>query len=438
MMLSNITVPLLGLVDTAVLGHLEHSGYLAGVAIGGSIFTFVFWAFGFLRMGTTGLISQANGQQDQPLLLRTILQSIGLGFAIGLILIANQGWLLTSAITLIDGSAQAQALALTYCQIRIWGAPATLMQYALIGAFIGLQKPKASLMVLVCINSLNIAFDIGFVVVLDMNVVGVALATIIAEYCGLALSLLYLFYVTKNQFNTSSLTTAEFYRSSLRNIFNRSELARFFTVNIDIFIRTCCLLFVFAFFTSQGAKQGDVILAANAVLLTFLLLISNTLDGFANAAEATVGNFIGSNRQNQLAAFVRAALQWCIVSTALLMLIFWLSGPFIIALLTNIIPVQETANNYLSWLIVMPALACLSYLYDGVFIGATETRAMRNIMAICLFGIFLPLWAITKIYGNHGLWFSMSAFMLGRSLLMHIAYRRFLTKQALNTASKSS
>ena len=435
MMLANITVPLLGLVDTAVLGHLEHSGYLAGVAIGSNIFTFIFWAFGFLRMGTTGLIAQAYGKQDPSQLLRTLTQSIGLALLIGIAIIANQIWLIPTAITLMDGSQQTQALATTYCNIRIWGAPATLIQYALIGTYIGLQKPKVSLVILISINLLNIIFDLWFVVLLEWNVAGVALATVLAEYIGVFISLGYLYYYFYHHHQSSA--------GSFKALINRHDLSKFFSVNGDIFIRTCCLLFVFAFFTSQGAKQGDIILAANAVLLTFLLLISNTLDGFANAAEAKIGEFVGkieqemfhqegnfpenkSTTKQQLIIFVRSAFQWCVGFTVLLMLIFYLSGSSIISLLTDINDVQETANQYLTWLILMPALSCLSYLYDGVFVGATRTRSMRNIMVICLFGIFLPLWMLTQPYGNHGLWFSFSVFMLSRSVLMSVSYQRFL------------
>ncbi len=436
MMLANITVPLLGLVDTAVLGHLEHSGYLAGVAIGSNIFTFIFWAFGFLRMGTTGLVAQAYGKQDTSQLLRTLIQSIGLALFIGIVIIVNQVWLIPTAITLMDGSQQTQALATAYCDIRIWGAPATLIQYALIGTYIGLQKPKASLVILIVINLLNIIFDVWFVVLLEWNVAGVALATVLAEYIGVFISLGYLCYFLyyHSQSPTASKPNQKrtLFTWSLKALLNRHDLSRLFSVNGDIFIRTCCLLFVFAFFTSQGAKQGDVILAANAVLLTFLLLISNTLDGFANAAEATVGQFVGQMKnkkhasKQQLMLFVRSALQWCVGFTALLMLIFYLFGPSIITLLTNINDVQETAKQYLTWLILMPALSCLSYLYDGIFIGATQTRSMRNIMIVCLFVVFIPLWMLTQTYGNHGLWFAFSAFMLSRSILMWFSYQRFL------------
>ncbi len=427
MMLSNITVPLLGLVDTAVLGHLAHPGYLAAVAIGSNIFTFVFWAFGFLRMGTTGLVAQSFGSQDQERLLRTSLQAIGLGLIIGAGIIANQFWLIPLAITLMDGSEQVQALASSYCHVRIWGAPATLIQYALIGTFIGLQQPKISMQILIFINVLNIIFDIVFVVVLDLNVVGVALATIIAEYSGVLFSIysLHRFFYRPTQPTSLPTPTVMFTR-----LWKKSEIIRFFTVNFDIFVRTCCLLFVFAFFTSQGAKQGDIILAANAVLLTFLLLISNTLDGFANAAEALVGELTGRPRSQktkiQIAALVRAALWWCIAGTTLLTIIFGGLGAQLIMLLTDITEVKNTAIQYLGWLILMPSLACLSYLYDGVFVGAIRTRAMRNIMITSLLLVFLPCWLLTQNYGNHGLWFALSIFMIARSFLMHLSYRRFI------------
>ena len=376
-------------------------------------------------MGTTGLVAQAYGKQDRSLTNRTLIQAIGLGFLIGLFIIGNQFWLIPTAITLMDGSEQAQMLATTYCQIRIWGAPATLIQYALIGAYIGLHKPKASLVILIIINSLNIIFDLLFVVVFDFNVAGVAFATILAEYCGVAVSL---FYLIKALNISPSFITVK----SLKNLLDQSELIRFFSVNSDIFIRTCCLLFVFAFFTAQGAKQGDVILAANAVLLTFLLLISSTLDGFANAVEATVGQIIGKRKQEkgkaQLNDFVRAAIQWCAITAGLLIVVFYLLGAEIIFLLTDINNVRETAVHYLPWLIIMPGVACFSYIYDGVFVGAVETKTMRNVMLICLLFIFMPLSVATKNYGNHGLWFSLAAFMFSRSLLMHISYGRLRQK----------
>jgi len=415
MILSNITVPLLGLVDTAVLGHLEHPRFLGAVAIGGNLFTFVFWAFAFLRMGTTGLVAQAYGKSDWQQLRTTLLQASGLGALIGGLVILTQQTLFPLGLSLMGGSDEVQALALQYCQVRVWGTPATLIQFALIGTCVGLQKPKIALLVLVVTNVLNIALDLLFVVGLDLNVTGVALATVIAEIVGVLLSIVLLLKTLKHHPCVTPLT--------FKSVINRTQITAFFHVNRDLFIRTCCMIFTFAFFTAQGAQQSDVILAANAVLITFLLLIANALDGFANAAEATIGECIGKKAFTLFHAYTETAGFWCFITALLLTIAFYLGGSWFIGQLTDIEEVAKTAKYYLPWLIAMPLLAFISYLLDGVFIGATKSRQMRDVMLVSLIVFFLPVWYISQPLDNHGLWLALIVFTIARSAMMVLVYR---------------
>lgn len=417
LMLSNTAVPLLGLVDTAVLGHLEFAWYMGAAAVGGNIFTFIFWAFGFLRMGTTGLTAQSYGAKDRPRSLGILAQGCLAALLISLLIILTQAWLFPVAIELIGGTKEVRAASLLYCQLRVWGAPATLMQFVLAGWLIGTQQAKILMGILLFVNAMNIILDVLLVVVFDLDIRGVALATVVSEYLGLVLSLFFVrryFVSGQMSFNLRQITF--------------TPLRAFFQVNGDIFIRTCLLIFVFAFFTAQGARQGDEMLAANAVLITFLMLIANSLDGFANAAEAKAGEYTGQFRRqgnavlsdfhgsNLVAGF------WSVIFAVALLLVFALFGATLIDALTDLPVVARTAKEYLLWLVWMPLITFLSFLFDGVFIGTTKTKEMRNVMFVCLFVVFFPIWYFSQSWGNHGLWLSLTVFMLARSLLMGQRY----------------
>ena len=422
MIISNITVPLLGLVDTGVLGHLDNPVHLGAAAIGANIFVIIFWAFGFLKMSTTGMTAQAFGARDYTRLKQILIQNLLLATLIGAIILILQELIFSTGIKLIGGSTAVQSHAAVYCDIRAWAAPATLVQYTVIGWLIGIQKTRLSLLILVVVNSVNILMDILLVVVVKMDIAGVALATVIAEYAGIALSLM----LVLKQF----IALPETRKLKTNRLFAGHDLKKLFAVNSDLFIRTCSLLFAFAFFTSQGARQGDSILAANAVLLTFLLLISSALDGFANAAEALIGESVGARTIKSFHQDTLIALFWCLLTTLLLMITFSIAGKVIIRTLTDIPSVISTASAYLPWLIWMPLISNLSYLLDGVFIGATKTREMRNIMLLSLFMIFIPFWYATRELGNNGLWLTLSAFMLCRSLGMAWSYYEISKRKA--------
>lgn len=420
MILSNLSIPLLGVVDTAVIGHLEHVYYLGAVAVGSLIFSFVFWAFGFLRMGTTGLIAQAlgAGQYDEVRagLVRACLIAIVLAF----VLLITQQAVLWLALTLLDASHQVEQYAAEYFSIRIWSAPATLINYVLIGWFLGMQNARGPLYLLLMINLSNIVLDLWFVWGLGMTVDGVALASVIAEYLGVVLGLYLVVKTLRNQPG----------RCSWSQVVDASRLKRLLVVNQNIFIRTVCLIFSFAFFTAQGAKHGDVILAANAVLMNFQTFMAYGLDGFAHAAEALIGKAVGENDQQRFRIAVRTAGLWSLLIAIVFMLLYALFGVLIINGLTDLAPVREAALIYLPWLIISPILSVWSYLYDGVFIGAIRTAEMRNTMLVSTFLFFLPAWYFLQPWGNHGLWAALMIFMLARGISMAISYR-YMQKQGL-------
>ncbi|PMR72135.1 MATE family efflux transporter [Billgrantia endophytica] len=414
--LSNITVPLLGLVDTAVVGHLPDSRYLAAVTLGATLFSFLYWGFGFLRMGTTGLTSQATGRENDSEVRNLLGQSLLLAIGIGLLLILFSQPLIGLGLWLLDGSEVATGLAAEYAQIRILSAPAVLANYAIIGWFLGQQNSRVTLAILVLTNGVNIVLDLLFVVGFGMTSDGVAWATVIADYTALAFGA----WLVSRQLK---LLEGRFLRERLLKL---AAYAKLFQVNANLFVRTLGLLFAMAFFTSRGAVQGDTMLAANAVLLQFIMLTSYALDGFAHAVEALIGRSVGRRRWDEFGAAVRSAAWFSLMTAATASLVFALGGHYLIAMLTSLPEVRDTAGSYLPWMVVMPLIAVWSYLFDGVFIGATATREMRNSIFVGL-AVYLPAWWLTQGFGNHGLWLSFLLFALVRSAVLSayfLHYRR--------------
>jgi len=416
MILSNVSVPLLGMVDTGVTGHLESSVYLGAVAIGSTIFSFIYMGMNFLRMGTTGIAAQRFGANDNDGLRTSLGQALIVSLLIAAVLIVLQAPIGRVAMRLIGGEPDVQAFALQYFSIRIWSAPGTLANYVLIGWFLGLQNARVPLLVFLTINTTNIVLDLVFVIGLGMKVDGVALASVIAEYAGLAVGLA--FVVRALGARAGHWPLAAFV--SVR------AYAAFFSVNANLFIRTMALMFTFAFVTAQGARLGAVILAANAVLMNLQTLTAFVLDSFAHAAEALVGKAIGEQRRHHLEQAVRLTLKWSLVFATGFMLFYLLTAPLLIRLLTDLQDVRDASMRFLPWLIVSPLVSVWSFLYDGVYVGATRARAMRDIMVFSTVGIFLPAWFLLQGFGNHGLWLAFTLFMASRGIGMHIGYRRWV------------
>lgn len=412
--LSNITVPLIGVVDTAVVGHLPEPHHIGAVAVGALIFNYLFWSFGFLRMGTTGLAAQAAGAGDLEEVRSTLARAMLMAGALGLIAILLQKPILDFALWAIGGSPAVAAEAGDYFLIRIWSAPAALAKFALIGWFLALQKAKVTLLMQLAMNLVNLVLDLLFVLGWGWGVEGVAVASVIAEYAGLALGLL----IARRLLAEMG---GDFRRA---RILDAAALRKMIVVNRDIFIRTLCLLTAFGYVTAKGAAMGDVTLAANAVMLQFQSLMAYALDGFAHAAEVLVGRAVGQRDRGVLRAAVRASFLWALIF-AVLFSLFWVAGgPVLIRLLTGIEAVRATAYALLPWAIASPLVSVWGYTYDGVFLGATRTVEVRNAMILCLAlcigagELLIPHW------GNAGLWSAFMLFMVARGATLAAYYPR--------------
>ncbi|MCP5146075.1 MAG: MATE family efflux transporter [Gammaproteobacteria bacterium] len=411
-MISNLSTPLLGVVDTAVVGRIPDPAHIGAVAVGALIFSFVFWAFGFLRMGTTGLTAQAlgAGQPDQvgAELSRSLLFALVAGGA----LVILQWPLRLAAFGLLDGSPAVEGLARGYFDIRIWAAPATLANYALLGWFIGLGRTDIGLVLQLVLNIANIVLDLMFVVGLGMGVRGVAAGTVIAECLAVTVGLVIAFRFARQAG----------YPVGVRRALEMQRLRRMVTVNADIMLRSLALIAMFAWFVSRGAAQGDVILAANAVLMQFISFSAFFLDGLAFAAEALVGRALGARDQRLFRRAVGVTTLWSALLAVALSLAFVIAAPRWIDILTIDTAVRETARTFSLWAAAVPLLGVWAFQLDGIFIGATRTVAMRNAMLIAL-AIYLMAWWILTPWGNHGLWVAFLVSYFARAGTLLYCYR---------------
>lgn len=423
MILSNITVPLLGMVDTGVTGHLDSEIYLAAVAIGATIFSVLYTGVNFLRMGTTGIAAQSFGAEDYTALRTSLGQAIAVALAIAAMLIALHQPLGAFAVSLVGDDPVIEALAREYFDIRIWSAPGTLVNYALIGWFLGTQNARVPFMIFLTINVTNIVLDLVFVLGLGMQIDGVALASVIAEYSGAAVGAAFVYGTLRRH-------PGDWLVNKLTQV---REYAAFFSVNGNLFIRTMALMFTLTFITAQGARMGGTVLAANALLMNLQNLTAFALDGIAHAAEALVGRAIGAKRRDALEAAVRLTLRWSLWFALGLALVYVVLGPVLIRVLTDLEDVRDAALRYLPWLIASPLISVWSFLYDGVFVGATRAREMRNIM-IASAVVFLVAWFATTPWDNDGLWFAFMVFLAARGLGMHVFYRRAVLPAVIEAA----
>lgn len=406
--LSNLSTPLLGLVDTAVIGNLGDPALLGAIAVGAMIFSFIYWGFGFLRMGTTGLVAQASGAGDAIEVKAAYYRALILAIGIGLVIVSMQYPLRDFAFQMIEGSTAVESAASTYFGIRIWAAPFSLTYLVMLGYLLGHQKSAVILWLQLLLNGTNIVLDLLFVVWLDWGVAGIALATVIAEVLATAVGLFIVTRHMRQHYGRFALP-----RSRLMDV---AALSRTFSVNRDIMIRTLCLIFAFAWFTNEGAKSGDVLLATNAILMQFVSFAAFFLDGYALAGESLVGNAVGARSKKQYTRSLRFMIELGLLTAAAVSVLFFAIGPTVIDLLTNVDEVRIAARQYLPWVIAAPLLSLWCYLLDGVFIGATCTREMRNAMIISLL-IYLGSWyLLAPLFANHGLWAALQIYFVARAL----------------------
>ena len=420
-MVSNATVPLIGFADTVVVGQLGQAHLIGAVAIGATIFNILYWGFGFLRMGTTGLTAQALGAQDGPEIAANLHRALLIASTAGLAMIAMQSLIALAAFRIMGASEGVESAARTYFEIRIWAAPAGLINFALLGWFIGLGRAGVAFVVQIFLNILNVLLAVVFVIGLKLGIPGVATAALIAEWAAAFLGL----YLARADLVRRGVS------APLAQVLDIAHMKRTFQVNADIMVRTLCALAVILFFTAQGARAGDRTLAANAVLNSLTMVAIYLLDGFAFAAESLVGRSIGARAQAHFREAVRLSTVWAGTVGVVLSVAIWLGGPSIIDFMTTSEDVRAAAREYLIWAALAPIVGVWCFQLDGIFIGATRPADMRNMMILSVL-IFFAAWAVLQpLYGNHGLWASLLVFNVARAITL---LARF---QALETASFS-
>ncbi len=412
MILSNLTIPLLGVVDTAILGHLSDATYLGAVALGAIIFDMLFWAFGFLRMGTTALSAQAYGAANYYETLAILYKSLLLAVIIGCLLVLLQKPLLDLAFWYMAPTPRVEEFSRLYCDIRIYAAPAALCDYVIIGWLLSVGKPRKVLVVVLITNLTNLILDYWLVVQMGMLTDGVALGSLISSLIGMIVGL----YLV-------SQATADFApKFNLKSLYQFSGYLKLLQVNRYLFVRTLCLLFSFSFFYAQSAQQTTATLSANSIIMTMLMVFAYGADGFANAAEVLIGKSIGAKRLDHFYSASRAATFWFFVVSTVYVAIAATLDRNIIGLLTDIEPVIQETLVFWPWLLVLPFVASWNFMLDGIFLGAGKARAMQYCMLVASLFVFLPSWYLARSLGNHGLWLAFCFFHAARTISMAMVY----------------
>ena len=420
---SNITVPLLGLVDVTIVGHLGATAYIGAIAVGGLLFNILYWNFGFLRMGTSGLTSQAYGRKDKDAEIRVLVQAVSVGLFSALAMLILQYPIERLAFRLLDTSAEVEQYAVTYFRICIWGGPAVLAQYGFTGWFIGMQNSRYPMYIAIVMNVINIVCSSCFVFLFGMKVEGVALGTVVAQYSGVMMAWWLWFY------NYKELRGRITFRGSLQLM----AMRRFFAVNRDIFLRTLCLIGVTTFFTSTGARQGDVILAVNTLLMQLFTLFSYIMDGFAYAGEALLGRYVGACNLVQLKRAVKALFGWGVGLSLVFTLLYGIGGENFLGLLTNDTVVIETAGHYFYWVLAIPLAGFAAFLWDGILIGATATRFMLWAMLVASGSFFVIYYCFSGATNNHMLWLAFLVYLALRGIMQTLWSRKVFTLKYLQS-----
>ena len=416
---SNITVPLLGLVDTTIVGHLGAASYIGAIAVGGMLFNLIYWIFGFLRMGTSGMTSQAYGQKDEDEAMRILARSIGIGMLIAVALIILQYPIERIAFLFIKATPEVERLASTYFRLCIWGAPAVLGLYSISGWCIGMQNSRFPMYVAITQNIVNILVSLVLVYGLGMKIEGVDIGILVAQYAGLLMAI--------------GLWSSHFKRLlpyiRLRTLFAQGAFRRFFQVNRDIFFRTLCLVAVTMYFTSAGAAQGDVVLAVNTLLMHFFTFFSYIMDGFAYSGEALAGKYIGANDRPALQQMIRHLFVWGIALALASTLIYGIGGKEFLSLITNEQNVIAASSTYFYWVLAIPLAGFAAFLYDGIFIGATATGLMLRAMFVASVAFFGIYFGCRGLIGNHALWLAFITYLALRGIMQGFLGRKIIHPQ---------
>lgn len=415
--ISNISIPLLGLIDIGLMGHMGSQYYIGGIAIGTMIFNFLYWAFGFLRMGSSGFTAQAYGRKDFPEATLILARALIIAIISGIVLIIIQKPVAVFSFYLLDAGNEVESIAAKYYYIRIYAAPASLALFAISGWFIGMQDAKSPLIIAIFVNLINIAYSIFFIKILGMKAEGIALGSLLAQYSGLLLACILIYKYYRKLFRYFS-----FEKLKLLN-----PLLLFLKVNQNIFIRTLLLILTFTFFTSRSAYLGDDILATNTLLYQYLIFFSYFMDGFAFAAESLVGKYYGANNKKMLTKTIKRLFLWGAGISLFFTILYFLGGKHMLAILTNNTTTIQLANQYFNWVYMIPFASFAAFLWDGIYIGCTASVAMRNSMIVSVLILFFPLYFfVFKSFDNNGLWLSFIIFLASRGLMLQLFSGKYI------------
>lgn len=424
--ISNITVPLLGLVDLTIVGHIGDAAYISAIATGSMIFNIIYWLLGFLRMGTSGMTAQAYGRQSGAEAAQTLRTSVSAGAGVGILFVVCQWFILRFMLWAMNTPPESMELVAQYFDIVIWGAPAMLSLYAMTGWFVGMQDTRMPMVISIVQNIVNIIASLVFVFVVGWKIEGVATGTLIAQWSGVVMALAGVRYKKRHERlfelsdSGSSETAAPALADGKEAVAPTFSILHFFKVNRDIFLRTVCLVAVNMFFTSAGGKQGAMILAVNALLITLYTLFSYFMDGFAYAAEALCGRYYGAGDKTNFRAVLRRLYLWGLIMVVVFTLLYAVGGRPFLGLLTSDRQVVDVAMDFFPWALAIPVCGVMAFIYDGVFIGITATKGMLLSSAVSAVLFFSLFFVLQPVMGNNALWLAFLSFLACRGIVQGV------------------
>ncbi len=416
---SNISLPLVGMVDTGLMGNLGETKYLAATSIATSVMTMIIWSFGFLRMGTVGIVSQAFGRSDYREIVKTLLRNLIIAIAAAFIIIIFTPIIKIAISHFFSPSSETEILIKTYLNVRIFSVPAELVIYILVGFYLGIQKTKISSLLIIILSILNIVFSSILVLSFDLNIFGVALGTLIASYITLIIFLIFTYNYIIKKFKVIP---------RFENLLIKSKLLKLLNINLDIFIRTLFLTFAFFWVTYLGAKIGEDYLAVNTILMQFIILASFFLDAYAFSTEGVVGYTLGRRNEKSFLVVVKNSIQLSFITAIIISLVYLIFFKEMIYIITDIEILRFISFKHIFWILIIPPVACFCYQLDGIFIGASQTKEIRNAMIISVLTYIAVSIFLTRYLGNHGIWFSLLLFMIFRSLTLQYFFKNILKK----------
>ena len=416
---ANLAIPLVGIVDTGLMGNLGQTKFLAATSIATTVITMIVWSFGFLRMGTVGIVSQLYGRSDYREIVRTIIRNFLIAMVLATIIVLLRSYILDLIEYFFLISDETKILIKAYISVRVFSIPAEFIIYILVGFFLGIQKTRISSLLIIIFSSLNVIFSSYFVLSLDLNVFGVALGTLVASYITIFFYILFTYRFIIKEFKIIP---------SFQRLFIPSKLLKLFNINFDIFIRTIILTFSFVWITYQGSKLGEDYLAVNTILMQFIILAAFFLDAYAFCTEGIIGFTIGRKNKKSFLLAVKNSIELSFFTGLIISIVYLIFFKLIINMITDIEILRFISYKHAIWIIIIPPIASFCYQLDGIFIGASQTKEMRNAMVVSVVFFILISTYLTKFFGNHGLWFSLLLFMILRSLTLKYYFNKILKK----------